>query len=453
MKLGMNNIVHEGVEGKFRANPEQMGWQSLDGEHSRVLAAPAVKRAEWFEGKLRVLSEGEDGSVEVLALENFSPEDYDALWRYFEQCCNVYVKKHKAVAALAEEDFDTAMLAIEDAADRVDEATAGSVQKKAKEADLMEQVTVVLNGLDQAVAGDKQALSRVFAANGCERIGRLRLVVDTVDLEVYRQDPRWLHLLGKAKTIESVLRDLGTFRQWKPPEDSSLARRQMVRELQRRQGKEDDDSDDVEDEGAQAPGALNAAAFAAVQQLPMGGLGPLGGSRPPPPPEPPAPAVDAAATPGSTFKEESDDDGAEDEEVTNPNVVRADAIDERRPNHIPKASGLGDTDERNLRKTYANSLLEGWVWKRSRILKRWRRRWLVLVPERLMSFKRRNDREATEIVEAGTCQRVYDADPEVSQKKSFCVVVARRRYYMVCDDEAQKQAWLREIPKALGTTR
>lgn len=33
------------------------------------------------------------------------------------------------------------------------------------------------------MSGDKQALSRVFADKGCERIGRLRLVVDTVQLE------------------------------------------------------------------------------------------------------------------------------------------------------------------------------------------------------------------------------------------------------------------------------
>lgn len=49
----------------------------------------------------------------------------------------------------------------------------------------------VRDGLDQAVSGDKTALSRVFASNGCERIGRLRLVVDTVQLEVYHMDPRW----------------------------------------------------------------------------------------------------------------------------------------------------------------------------------------------------------------------------------------------------------------------
>lgn len=46
------------------------------------------------------------------------------------------------------------------------------------------KVETLRDGLDAAVGGDKQALSRVFAANGCERIGRLRLVVDTVQLEV-----------------------------------------------------------------------------------------------------------------------------------------------------------------------------------------------------------------------------------------------------------------------------
>merc|ERR1719446_44387 len=101
-----------------------------------------------------------------------------------------------------------------DAADRVDEAPSGSVSKKAKEADLMKRVESVRDGLDQAVSGDKQALSRVFAANGCERIGRLRLVVDTVQLEVYHSDPRWQHLQGRAATVEGVLRELGTFRQW-----------------------------------------------------------------------------------------------------------------------------------------------------------------------------------------------------------------------------------------------
>lgn len=41
-----------------------------------------VRRAEWFEGRVRVLCEREAGSgCEVLAFDNFQPEDFDPLWR------------------------------------------------------------------------------------------------------------------------------------------------------------------------------------------------------------------------------------------------------------------------------------------------------------------------------------------------------------------------------------
>eukprot|EP00439_Symbiodinium_sp_Y106_P006734 s575_g1.t1 len=219
-----------GQSGQFRANGDQIGWRGDSGD-TKVHAATSVRRAEWFEGSLRLLCEGEDGSTEVVAMDGFSDADFDALWRYFEQTCGVYLKKHRPVAALSEADFDLAMRSIEDAADRVDEASAGSVQKKAKEADLMKKVESVRDGLDQAVSGDKQALSRVFADRGCERIGRLRLVVDTVQLEVYHTDPRWKHLLSKCSTIEAVLKELGAFRAWKPSQGSghseSLLRRAM----------------------------------------------------------------------------------------------------------------------------------------------------------------------------------------------------------------------------------
>ena len=46
-------------------------------------------------------------------------------------------------------------------------------------------------GCRHQVSGDKQALSRVFADKGCERIGRLRLVVDTVQLEAGRAGWIW----------------------------------------------------------------------------------------------------------------------------------------------------------------------------------------------------------------------------------------------------------------------
>lgn len=65
--------------------------------------------------------------------------------------------------------------------------------------------------------------------------------------------------------------------------------------------------------------------------------------------------------------------------------------------------------------------MEGWVWKRSRFWKRWRRRWLVLLPEELRSFRSRQAAQAatkagsaangasgaTEVVLKGSVIRVY----------------------------------------------
>lgn len=468
MKCTISKVVHDGVEGRFRSSPEQIGWQSSDGERVRVIEAADVKRVEWLEGRVRILAESEGGASEVLALENFSPEDYDTLWRYFNQCCGVYMKKHARVAALAEDDFDQAARCVEDAADRVDEAAEGSVQKKAKEADLMKKVESIRDGLELAISGDKQALSRVFAANNCERIGRLRLVVDTVQLEVYHTDPRWKHVISRAATVEAVLRELGTFRQWKPgDDDSSLARRQMVRELKRRHGGADDTDGAEPGPECQAEQARHARKGAQAERIaalgPLGQL-PLGGFRPPPePPERPHPVPEpdvagplsspAAPATSSTHREEN----VVDEEVSDPNAARADALDAlgssrgSMPTRRLRASGLGDGDDRSVRQTHPGSLLEGWVWKRSRFLKKWRRRWLVLMPNALFTFKMRGDREATEVIEKGTVLRAYSAENEISLSKCFCVATVKRSFFMVCDEEEQKRAWVSKTAQALSS--
>ncbi|CAK0904820.1 unnamed protein product, partial [Prorocentrum cordatum] len=204
-------------------------------------------------------------------------------------------------------------------------------------------VESIRDGLELAISGDKQALSRVFAANSCERIGRLRLVVDTVQLEVYHTDPRWKHLISRAATIEAVLKELGTFRQWRPrDDDSSLARRQMIRELKRRHGGADD-TDGAESwpegEADQAKQAREAALAGSIAALgPLGQL-PLGGFRPPLERPPPAPEPDvagplsapAASATSSTHREDVVSTHTVDEEVSDPNAARADALDALAP--------------------------------------------------------------------------------------------------------------------------
>lgn len=429
----------------------------------------SVRKAEWLEGKLRVLcQEADDDEGEVFALDGFAAPDYDVLWRFFEEHCGVFVKRHRPLAAIEEADFDKAMQAIEHAADRVD--AARSVQKKAGEADLMMKVEAVRDGLDQAVGGDKQALSRVFAANGCERIGRLRLVVDTVNLEVYQRDPRWLHLRNIAATIEGVLRELGTFRRWRPPEDgehTSMARRLMVWELKRRNGEihDEDPTADTGGDDTQGDATLLESSVTGVAKLsiPEGleeqwrvGRAPPGGVPLYVPPalqesmvedtvvdsqSPECTDVCEEDAKGNEHNDDGDSGPEGDEEVADPNAVRASAPDDGKPRIL----GADGAENQRARYMHSNSILEGWVWKRSRYLRRWRRRWLVLLPNQLASYKRRGDAKPTEECHAGTVHRVYNGDADVHQTRCFCIVVSKRRYYMVCDDEAQKSNWMREI--------
>mmetsp|Transcript_106371 Transcript_106371/g.297824 ORF Transcript_106371/g.297824 Transcript_106371/m.297824 type:complete len:495 (+) Transcript_106371:84-1568(+) len=482
--LKCDNVLHGGAVGAFRGNAESFGWRSAaDAAHLVVRPVGAVRRAEWREGDLRILCEVDGAEPEVLGFDRFQPQVFDDLWRYFEQNCGVYVKKHRLVADLCAKDFDAAMRGLEEAADRVDEAAPQSVTKKAREVDLMKRVEGVRNGLDQAIRGDKQALSSVFAENGCERIGRLRLVVDTVQLDVFDKDPRWLHLANVAAAVESVLCELGAFRWWRPPVDGqheSMLRRQVVLELRRRQGHADPDSagDPVSQQGAedgegQGPRVGLMLPIARVQRE---GL--------PPPP------LQGLLPPGSDllskFQARPSDIDAVPHAVAEAHAParQHDCSAGRSPRGIPPELRAGratiDPDsvrrrEDRLRRRRQGlvgrlegrehggglgAILEGWVWKRSQHLKKWRRRWLVLTPDHFATYRTSTQGGYTERVEKGSVVSIYNADNEVLQARCFCVQAVQKRafatrmvrLYMVCDDEAQKEDWMTSIGLTLGST-
>jgi len=474
----IKGIYSQGLPGQFRANADMIGWKGDAGGEPLIHPVGTVKRGEWLEGKLRVLCEDEGEEV-VLALSGFKASDFDTMWRHFESHCGVYIKKHRPAASLSEANFDAAMQSLERSADQVDEQKSGSVQKKAKEQDLLKKVEGVRDGLEEAVKGDKTALSRVFAENGCERIGRLRLVLDTVQLEVYKRDDRWVHLRKMARTVECVLREVGSFRLWKPSEgeDTAMMRRQMVWELRKRQGGEGDEGmldEDWESGQAveEAPKPRSTAVDALRNRMEAQGFNPLAGLSGPADPlaggyggpreAAPAPMPDPAPYEEEEEGSEEEDPGDarpgggggedlskyEDEEVANPLLTPA-----APPGHADDM-GLGKSEEaRRMHYTRADSVLEGWVWKRSRFLKKWRRRWIVLTKSALESLKQRGAAKATESIEAGSVHRVYSADGEVQMARCFCVVGNKRSFFMVCDDEAQKSEWIRQVSNVLGTRR
>jgi hypothetical protein len=461
--ISFKNVSSGGVPGQFVANWDMISWvSSADGERL-VYAKDALKQAQWLEGKLRVQCETDEG-LRVLGVDGFASKDYDTLWRHFSRAFGVFISKKAAFAVLKEENFDAALIDMEKSADLVDDAAKGSVMKKSREQNLLKIVENMRDGMDEAVKGDRQALSRVFAYNGCERIWKLRLVLDTVQIEVYSKDARWLHLRKMCSTIESVLKDLGTFRLWKANEGNANAKmiqRQLVWELKKQNGELPDDTpgpefeEPVRTQNSKVSGLQNDL----LKNLggPLGGYGgplgggPLGG---PTLPAPVAPvpdvvssdeepkAADPISRPTPTPVEEVQK--YEDKETSNPLAERACIPGEE------NAMGLGlKGDARRAHYTRPDSVLEGWVWKRSRFLKTWRRRWLVLTRLGLESLKQRSGLKPTESMEKASVHRVYSADGEVSMARCMCVVSANRMFYMVCDDEAQKEEWMKQITEVL----
>merc|ERR1719210_1025325 len=134
--ITITSIYHKGEAGQFRAREDAVGWKKHDGSQVVVHDSNSVLKVEWLEGTLKILCKKET-NAEVFTLEGFASNHFDDLFRYFREFCNVHIKKHKLIVSIDESDFDVAMQQLEEAADRVDECEPGSVNKKAREAELM----------------------------------------------------------------------------------------------------------------------------------------------------------------------------------------------------------------------------------------------------------------------------------------------------------------------------
>jgi len=467
-------------------------------------------------------------------------------------------------------------------ADEINDALPRSVQKQAKEADLLSKVEAMRDCLDQMV-GDKVSLSRVFAANACDRIRRLRLVLSKAHLETYACDPRFVHLNDLALTIESVL---GSARL------CTLTRRLSWHEEDKREslGRAQDDKitdafprtgllvarltrDSVaskgspegaaspeassEDVGTSTSNALATRDAGSEGVIRTSGVAPCRSRDRASCPETARHAVQGsdgkgAGTPyphsavnmvetlqgvarpfahflksenevdpsrtganglSSTVTDVDHDDrrltlnererssfdlcssqhlpaskssGAEEQDTTEPDGWSDDSSERQSvsdveeadpdpcelipmgPSNFPEEFLEQEVDDPNsfpaspwnlstassgifdLTRFHSDSIVEGWVWKRSRYLKRWRRRYVVLTSSVLASYRAPGDVKATETVTAKDFKAAYSADQLVTQKKAFCVETSSRRYFMVCDDEPSKVDWIRSVAAQLS---
>jgi len=79
---------------------------------------------------------------------------------------------------------------------------------------------------------------------------------------------------------------------------------------------------------------------------------------------------------------------------------------------------------------------------------------LVLTRNSLAAYKQPGDRVPTERIDKSDVYTTFASDSEIQLSRSFCVrTLAGRNFYMVCDDEVQKQVWMSTINKAFGNSR
>jgi hypothetical protein len=419
--------------GHFRANAEMIGWKSDSSGEKLLQWSCNVRQAEWLEGELRVLCEDDTGDRQVMAFSGFAANDFETLWLHFSTHCGVYIKRRKAPTPVYTDSFDTALKAFETAADLVDEAPAGTVVKKAREADFLIFVERMHNGLEEAVKGDKHTLRDAFAANGCERIGRLRLVFDTVRLDDENmKDARWRRLHHMIKTVESVLQELGGFHVWRPSdENTSMSKRQTAREIRDQQISPA--STPRKKKVVQIKASASNRTVADVVSKKTDGLDEL-----------------LSALENFSYDDLGGKRCVEHESVlNNSNAFGAVGVLYWQPTlALDQMDDMGVVSTKgNSRAHYTrwDSVREGWIWKKSRFLGIWRKRWFVLTPAGIeFLVEADGSSKRTEFMSPGSMQKVYKDD-----SGRVCVVGDWRSLQLSCDDVDKLTQLVDEISKVL----
>ena len=98
---------------------------------------------------------------------------------------------------------------------------------------------------------------------------------------------------------------------------------------------------------------------------------------------------------------------------------------------------------------------EGWVYKESAVVRQYRKRWMVLTPEKLYSFKteRAYHQAPTEAIDLKLCGTVKSADDLTNRQFTFTVQVPDRSYFLMASSDAERNEWVAAIGRATTENR
>ncbi|KAL8432108.1 hypothetical protein ACSSS7_004853 [Eimeria intestinalis] len=114
------------------------------------------------------------------------------------------------------------------------------------------------------------------------------------------------------------------------------------------------------------------------------------------------------------------------------------------PHHPPHPAALGGAHRDTVIK-------EGWLSKQSKFLKDWRRRWFVLTPQCLCSYKTSDVRsqKPTEVLYLRDCSTVKSADDELNKENAFRVDTPNRVFYLLAENTQDKESWIGHIGRQM----
>lgn len=99
---------------------------------------------------------------------------------------------------------------------------------------------------------------------------------------------------------------------------------------------------------------------------------------------------------------------------------------------------------------FKNKQKEGYLFKQSRHLKQWRKRWFVLDDNKLYSFKDKSStKDATETIDLKVFSSVKSSEDYTGKANSFDVYSPDFTFSMAAENETDKEDWIRAIGRAI----